>query len=573
MGYTPEAFAAADARDFSRAPPTNSSVNWDPWRVALAGAAVAALATLPGLGAGTLWDNSETTYGEVAREILLDRDWIVMHLNGDPWFVQPPLYFWIAALFAKAFGVSEFAVRLPSALATIAMAAAVGYVVARGANARAGILAAVVLSTSLMEAIVGRLAIMDALLDLAVALAILAWFGALQTGERSLWYAGWIAVALGTLAKGLVAPVTVALVVVPWALWNRAAWGRFVGPPALSWLAGLGLVAVVVLPWAVALAHAAGISALGEMVGHYTVGRYLGTIENQSGPVWYYVPVVMLGFFPWIAFLVPASIAGWRAARANQDGSLARLALVWAIVPFVFFSFARTKLPNYIALELPALAILVALWFDGVVDRDDRRPALAWTAVVPATIALLGVAVATFSRNNRLSADLAQVRSDLLVLGIVVFAGSVACFVLLLARRTAPLAPFALGATSVTALVIIALVALPSVERFKPIPQFAAIINARLQPGDVIAIQSASGGNALTFYTRPVVAHLDGPFEKPRGPASDPKRIICSARRAFVVSKIEWRDRYPTYGRPFHEVAVSNKDVLYLYDGPDCATQ
>ena len=70
-------------------------------RAALLGALVAAIATLPGLGTGTLWDNSETTYGEVAREILLTHDWVVMHLNLAPWFVQPPLYFWIAAAFAK----------------------------------------------------------------------------------------------------------------------------------------------------------------------------------------------------------------------------------------------------------------------------------------------------------------------------------------------------------------------------------------------------------------------------------------------------------------------------------------
>ena len=59
-----------------------------PVRAALLGVIVAALITLPGLGVGTLWDNSETAYGEVAREILLTHDWIVMHLNGSPWFVS-----------------------------------------------------------------------------------------------------------------------------------------------------------------------------------------------------------------------------------------------------------------------------------------------------------------------------------------------------------------------------------------------------------------------------------------------------------------------------------------------------
>ena len=55
-----------------------------PARAAIVGAIVAALITLPGLGAGTLWDNSETAYGEVAREILLAHDWLVMHFNGQP---------------------------------------------------------------------------------------------------------------------------------------------------------------------------------------------------------------------------------------------------------------------------------------------------------------------------------------------------------------------------------------------------------------------------------------------------------------------------------------------------------
>src|SRR5512146_1173060 len=92
-----------------------------PVRAAFVGAIIAACVTIPGLGAGTLWDNSETAYGEVAREILLTHDWVVMHLNGAAWFIQPPLYFWIAAIFALLFGPTSFALRLPAALATILM--------------------------------------------------------------------------------------------------------------------------------------------------------------------------------------------------------------------------------------------------------------------------------------------------------------------------------------------------------------------------------------------------------------------------------------------------------------------
>ncbi len=539
------------------------------WRAALVGALVAALATLPGLGTGTLWDNSETAYSEVAREIWISHSWIVMHLNGAPWFVQPPLYFWIAALFTRAFGNSEFAYRLPSALATIATAAAVGYVVARLTTLRAAVLSATVLSTSLMQAVVGRLAIMDALLDLTVALAILAWFGTLRTGNRAWWYLGCVAVALGTLAKGPVAPAAAVMIVVPWAFWERAVGRRVFVPRALDLAGGALAFGALVLPWALALERAAGGVAFEQMLGHYTVGRYLGTIENQSGPIWYYVPVIVLGFFPWFAYLVPSSVAAWHAAR-EERGGLARLAIVWAVVPFVFFSFAKTKLPNYIALEMPALAIVVALWFDGISQEKDRRAALWWTAVVPVLIVLLGIATVVFSHDNKLTTELSEIAVPFAALGVAILAGSIACFVLLRSRERGWLAPFALAAANIIVMVIIAVIGEPIVDRFKPIPALAAVIERERRPGDVVAIQSVSGGNGLMFYTRPGIAILNGPADASSDSPNDPRPTICSAPRAFVVTSKKRPPNDPTYGRMRHAIATSNGDVLYLYDGPLC---
>ena len=561
------------SRDFALRVQTFPVVNFASWRAASIGAVVAFLATFPGLGVGTLWDNSETAYGEVAREILLTHDPVVMHLNGAPWFVQPPLYFWVAACFAKLFGVSEFALRLPSAIATVAMSGAVGFVVARHASSRAALLAATVLATALMQAVVGRLAIMDALLDLTVALAILTWFGSLRSGHAGSWYAGWIAIGFGLLAKGLVAPVTVALVVVPWLMWERAAGARIVLPGTRRVVLGVALCAAIVAPWTLALLHAAGFSAFVEMIGHYTFGRYVGTIENQSGPIWYYVPVVILGFFPWFAFLVPALAAAWRQARApsaNGAASLARLSLAWTIVPFVFFSIAKTKLPNYIALELPAFAILVAVWFDAVCAERDRRGALAWTSVVPLTILGIAFALAAFSHDNRLTADLQAIRADLIALGCVILLGSVGCFVLLLRARTAAFAPFALGAASVVVMVIIAVAGEPVVERFKPIPPLAATIERERRPGDLVAIQNVSGGNGLVFYTQPRVETLASATDAVVDPEGDPRRALCAASRAFVVTSKQRPVPDPTYGRSRRVVARSNNDVLFLYDGPRC---
>lgn len=540
-----------------------------PERAALIAAAIAALVTLPGLGNGTLWDNSETAYGEVAREILLTHDWIVMHLNGLPWFIQPPLYFWIAAICAKIFGITSFALRLPSALATMAMGAMTAYAVTRQAGQRAGIYAGVVLSTCLMQAIVGRLAIMDAMLDLFVAFTIFWWFRALQTGRDRYFIYGWIAAALGFLTKGPVAPVVALIVIVPYYFWERHA-TRAHAPSWRAWIGGLGIFIALTAPWFAALTQRTGVHAVVELIGHYTFGRYTGTIENQSGPVWYYLPVIILGFFPWIAFF-PSSVAfaayalrGGASVRGDAEWGLqqmVRLAFVWTVLPLIFFSFAKTKLPNYIALELPALAVLTALYFDDAVERARSRSALISTAAVPVFILLLGIAIVWFSRDNRLTGDLHGMAINLVYVGGAIFVGSIAAFFTLLASpRARAAAPYVVGIAMVFAVGFLALLALPQAERFKPVPHLARVIDRQRKPGDAVAILNVSGGNALVFYTRPHVYVLQG-----QGGDGD-RSVICSAPRTWLITRHD--GDAPSFGHAPQTVAKYGKDALYLYNAP-----
>ncbi|MHB8177524.1 MAG: ArnT family glycosyltransferase [Vulcanimicrobiaceae bacterium] len=542
-----------------------------PLRAALVGAAIAALATLPGLGVGTLWDNSETAYGEVAREILLTGDWIVMHSNGHPWFVQPPLYFWIAAIFAKLFGVTSFALRLPSALATIAMGGMTGYAVARQRGTRAGIYAGVILSTCLMQAIMGRLAIMDALLDLAVSLSIFWWFRALETGRDRYAVYGWIAAGFGFLAKGPVAPVAALLVIVPYYLWNRRMERTYAWSPR-AWIAGLAGFVLIVAPWLVLLGMRTGLGSIVTLIGHYTIGRYTGVIENQAGPIWYYIPVVILGFFPWIAFLPVAAAFAVQRLRANSvDANLARLlrlAVVWAVVPFLFFSFARTKLPNYIALEFPAFALLLALYFDDVARRGSSRAATISAGAVPVTVALVAIGVALFARDNRLTNDTLALVPDLLVMGGAIVAGSILTTVMLALRRGSMFGLYALAAAMLVAVDVLAIFAVPQTERFKPIPKLAAVIDRLRRPGDAVAIEHLAGGNALLFYTAPPVYALS-PHDGNGAHHVAPRSIICTARRVFVVAPA---GPLPTYGREVRFITRAGKAALVLYHGPACTS-
>jgi 4-amino-4-deoxy-L-arabinose transferase-like glycosyltransferase len=545
-----------------------------PVRAAFVGAIAAALITIPGLGSGTLWDNSETAYAEVAREILITHNWLVMHFNMVPYFVQPPLYFWLGAAFASLWGPTSFALRFPSALATIVLGGMVGFAVARQAGTRVGIYASIILSSCFMQAVIGRLAIMDALLDLAVALTIFWWFRGLQTGRDRYFVYGAIAAAGGFLAKGLVAPVIALLVIVPFFFWNQRYEVTHV-PSWRAWVAGLLSFAAVAFPWPVAVFLRYDDFFLHQLIGVYTIGRYTGVIENQSGPLWYYLAVIIMGFFPWIAFLPMAVAYGVGRLRSpggnGASGRLVRLAFVWSVVPLLFFSFARTKLPNYVALEFPALALLTALYFDSVVRQGGTRSAVVCASFVPVTIGLLAIAASAFMQDNRFGGAVSDVIPGLIGLAAAIFVGSVLTAVMMARPSTVGAAPYALAFATLVAVDAVTILVLPRTDALKPIPHLAAIINRDRQPYDTVAIQNISGGNALLFYTGPSIDVLAPPGGgDPSTEGIDPRVAICGSQRTWVVAPARRPTFDPTYGRHRHLIAVDEKAALYLYDGPPC---
>jgi hypothetical protein len=112
---------------------------------------------------------------------------------------------------------------------------------------------------------------------------------------------------------------------------------------------------------------------------------------------------------------------------------------------------------------------------------------------------------------------------------------------------------------------------LPYAETFKPVPRLAAVIEREQRPGDVVAIQNVSGGNALLFYTQPVVRVLASPSDgDPQGDGADPRTILCAASRVWVIVPASSVPTDPSYGRVRRLVTVDRKAALLLYEGPHC---
>lgn len=315
-----------------------------------------------GLGRMALTDRDEGVNAAAAREMLERGSWITPTFNEAPRFQKPALVYWLMAAGYATLGASETTARLPSAIAA-ALLVLIQYVMARWLfGPAAAFRAALVLLTSLEFVVIARMALTDAMLTLWTTSAGYAFFRAHHgPGSTGRWYgAMYAALALAFLTKG---PVGVVVPIAGIALYLAIAGGfaRAVREARPAW--GLGLFLLVAGPWYSAMLWEHGGDYLAR-ARHETLGRVVRTVTGPGGTMLFYVPVVLLGFFPWSAFLPGALIAALREARARAARDRAGAALVfaaaWVLAVLGLFSLFQSRLPHYIAPLFPAAALLVA---------------------------------------------------------------------------------------------------------------------------------------------------------------------------------------------------------------------
>src|SRR4051794_6598662 len=127
---------------------------------------------LSNLGGSRLWDRDEPRNAGCAREMLARGDWVIPVFNGELRTHKPVLLYWCIMASYGAFGVNEFAARLPSALCAIGSALCVYRMGRRLFGPQAGLWAGIALATSLMFVVAGRAATPDSLLIFCSTLAM-----------------------------------------------------------------------------------------------------------------------------------------------------------------------------------------------------------------------------------------------------------------------------------------------------------------------------------------------------------------------------------------------------------------
>ncbi len=344
-------------------------------------------------GARPLNVPDEGRYAEVAREMVVSGDWVTPRLDGVPFLDKPPLFYWMAALGFRAFGVHVWTARLVPALMGALGCLLVFLAGARLHGRRAGLLAAVVLAVSPFYFGASQYVNHDLAVAVWISGAVLAFAVALPAEGRwrPAWFlAGCASAGLAVLTKGLVGILFPFGVAGLWALaarrWARVAWPAVAG--------GAGLLAGLVLPW-IAAEQAANPDFLHYFFVTQHVERFTGTgFNNPAGPAFYLV-VLAAGLLPWTP-LLPAAVRRAAAAfrRDRSDAGADLLLLLWPALVVVFFSIPRSKIAGYVAPAVPPLALLLGRWWDQVLPgAGDPPPSLRASGWLMAAVAVaLGAA-------------------------------------------------------------------------------------------------------------------------------------------------------------------------------------
>jgi len=316
-------------------------------------AAVVVFSLFAGLGSVPLFDEDEGAYSEVTREMLVSGDFVTPRLNGETFFHKPPMIYWAQAASVGLFGLNEFALRLPCALASLVWALMLLRFARRHYNGQVAWYAVLFMVTSLQTSIVAKAALADAFLNLFVTLSMFSIFDYYRQQRRGSIYQTFVFLALGFLSKG---PIAILIPLVAsgiffglkgrWRIWFKAIFNPV----------GWGALLVIALPWYAALYHQHGPGFIDEIFFTHNVARFQNAFEGHSGSIFYYLPVILLGMLPNTAFLLKACV---RLRKLVQNDLNLYLA-VWFGFVLIFFSLAGTKLHHYIVYGYVPLFLFMA---------------------------------------------------------------------------------------------------------------------------------------------------------------------------------------------------------------------
>jgi 4-amino-4-deoxy-L-arabinose transferase-like glycosyltransferase len=323
-----------------------------------------------------------------------------------------------------------------------------------------------------------------------------------------------------------------------------------------------------------------------------TIGRFFGTMEGHGGTLLFYLPVFLLGFFPWSGLLPFAwyqAYRSWREARKTgalpqspgQDSTLSSPALewfaaVWVLGGLVFFSLSSTRLPHYIGPLFPAAAILTASFWNRCVT-DHAAPGLR--AAIHMMTAVGYILALAFASLPPLYAKFAVKLVDEFPLAgqvtlgpgpyavasiFLVGMGLVAYFGLSETRR--PAAFWAAGGSLALVVLAVTQLTFPLVNHFviEPPQRLADVAGLNLGPNDRLILYGQPRPSLVFYAKRKAIV-------VPKGEEANIKPYLTQPGRTMILLPAAMRNRlpfetmeYPVMLERYGYILLANQSMIHV---------
>jgi len=348
------------------------------------------------IGLRDVWYPDEPDIAEVALAMFQSGDWIAPRRMGVVWVDYPPMIYWIGVLSSHLFGdMTAFTLRLPNALAAIAVGLITCATASRWYDQKTGLWAGFALMTCLLFVYESNSYRPDMLFTLGICAGLILYAeGTLGTPRLQLRIAAFACLGFAMLSKGILGLLLPGLVLVLWLASHRE-WRRILE------LAPLSLVSLAVfLPWVAGTAMTMGWDTILYEFYAQNFARFQSGFRGHQQPLFYYLLNFWLDFSPW-SWLFPIAMA-WSYRSGVFRNRRVQLLLWWFGTFFVFLSFAETKRQLYLLPAFPAFALLIGPWLSSVgkvnsadtltsLDVPRERPIFIYALSLAGVFSLLGL--------------------------------------------------------------------------------------------------------------------------------------------------------------------------------------
>ena len=319
-----------------------------------------------GIDGVALLDPDEPVYAETAKEMIRFNEYLSPRIYNEYWYDKPPIFYWLLVGSLKLFGgFSELAARIPASLMAIGAVLMTTLSAARQFSPRAGFWSGLVMGTTVMIMYMGKASVTDTTLLFFMT-------GSLLCFMHEKYWLMYLFCGFAVMTKGPIGVVFPGAIVFLYLLVTHDL-RRLL---KMHVIPGLALVAAVGLPWYFFMYQNHGMDFIYEFIGFHNISRFSAPLHPNRVHWWFYLPVIILGLFPWTGVLLKSIKDAFTKSVGREHGKLLFLQ-VWWIFVFIFFSIAKTKQVSYMLVLLPAFSMLIG-WNIERMTLDNGKFQKGW---------------------------------------------------------------------------------------------------------------------------------------------------------------------------------------------------